>query len=225
MKTLSDKKIVDSWKKNANPWVTAIRNGEIDSRIETTNHAIFNAVVETSPKSVLDIGCGEGWLVRELTKAGINTLGVDVVPKLISSAVKEGTGRYKVLAYDEISYEVLEEKYDVVVSNFSLLGDESVTNIFRNVPSILADDGYFIVQTVHPIISCGNAQYKDGWRKGTWDGFNNEFIDPAPWYFRTIDSWKSLYVDNGFYLIRIEEPLSKKTNTAASILFVGRIEN
>ena len=162
MNTLSDEKIVESWKKNVNPWITAIRNGEIDSRIQTTNEAIFKAVSKTSPKSVLDIGCGEGWLVRELTKAGYDTLGIDVVPELINSAIKEGAGRYKVLTYEDISYDVLQKKYNVVVSNFSLLGNESVTNIFSKVPSILADDGYFIVQTMHPIISNGEAEYKDG---------------------------------------------------------------
>lgn len=224
MNTLSDEKIVESWKKNVSPWIAAIRNGEIDSRVQTTNEAIFKAVSNTSPKSVLDIGCGEGWLVRELTKAGFDTLGIDVVPELISAAIKEGAGRYKVLTYEDISYDVLNEKYDVVVSNFSLLGHESVTNIFSKLPSILADSGYFIVQTIHPIISNGEAEYKDGWRKGTWDGFNKMFTDPAPWYFRTLDSWKSLFVENGFTLERIEEPLSLRTGTAASIVFIGRIK-
>lgn len=225
MNSLSDEKIIESWKKNINPWITAIRNGEIDSRVQTTNKAILEAVLRTSPKSVLDIGCGEGWLVRELAKSGIDILGIDVVPELISSAIKEGAGRYKVLAYEEISYEVLKEKYDVVVSNFSLLGNESVTNIFRKVPSILADSGYFIVQTMHPSMGSGDAGYEDGWRKGTWDGFNKTFTDPAPWYFRTLDSWMALFEENRFTLEKIEEPMSERTVTAASIVFIGKIEN
>ncbi|MCK4843241.1 MAG: hypothetical protein KAT04_15375, partial [Methylococcales bacterium] len=31
-----------------------------------------------------------GWLVRELMKVGINSLGIDAVPKLIEYAQKEG---------------------------------------------------------------------------------------------------------------------------------------
>lgn len=225
MNTLSDEKIIESWKKNVNPWVTAIRNGEINSRVQTTDQAIFDAVSRTSPKSVLDIGCGEGWLVRKLTKAGFDTLGIDVVPELINAAIKEGAGRYKVLTYEDISYDVLNEKYDVVVSNFSLLGNESVTNIFGKLPSILADGGYFIVQTIHPITGNDQTEYKDGWRKGSWDGFNETFTDPAPWYFRTLESWRSLFEANGFKLERIEEPINKSTGVATSIVFVGRIEN
>ena len=225
MKALSDEKIVESWKKNVDPWVMAIRNGEIGSRVQTTNQAVLNTVLTYNPKTVLDIGCGEGWLVRELTKSGVDTLGIDAVPALIKSAGNEGLGKYKVLSYEEISYDVLKEKYDVIVSNFSLLGDESVTDMFHKVPSILLKGGYFIVQTIHPITGCGEEEYKDGWRQGSWNGFNEDFTDPAPWYFRTIDSWKALFASNGFILENIEEPVSKRTGKAASILFTGRYNN
>ena len=223
MKVLSDENIVESWKKNVDPWVVAIRHGEIDSRVQTTNQAILDTVLKYKPKTVLDIGCGEGWLVRALTKSGIDTLGVDAVPALINSAIIEGQGKYKVLSYEDISYDKLLERYNVVVSNFSLLGNESVTNIFQKVSSLLEDNGFFIVQTIHPIIGCGDEEYKDGWRNGSWTGFNKMFTDPAPWYFRTLDSWKLLFESNGFDL-EIIEPIGKLTRKAESIVLVGRID-
>ena len=223
MKALSDEKIVESWKKNVDPWVAAIRNGEITSRVQTTNQAILAAVLSLTPKTVLDIGCGEGWLVRELTKNGVDTLGVDAVPELIESAKSEDNkGTYQVLSYEEIYHTTLKAKYDIIVSNFSLLGNESVTNLFQKVSSILVNGGHFIVQTIHPIAGNGKEEYKDGWRVGNWDGFSEMFTDPAPWYFRTMESWKALYEKNGFYLERIEEPISKLTETATSIIFIGK---
>ncbi len=222
MKVLSDQKIVDSWKKNGSPWIEAIRKGEIESRVKTTNQAIVDAVIKQSPKVVLDIGCGEGWLVRELTKTGIDALGVDVVPELINYAIDQGDGRYKILSYEDISYDILKEKYDVIAANFSLLGNESVTEIFKKVSPMLEDRGYFIVQTIHPITSVCNQDYKDGWRNGNWDGFNELFTDPAPWYFRTIETWRSLFLTNGFILDQTLEPLNIETETTLSIIFVGR---
>lgn len=223
MKVFSDQNIVDSWQKNFSPWISAIRQGEIDSRIQITNKAVLEAILLTSPKKVLDIGCGEGWLVRELTKEGVKSFGVDIVPELISAAVNAGFGRYEILSYEELSYEVLNEKYDVVVANFSLLGNESVNEMFIKVPVILEAGGYFIVQTLHPKYSQGNKEYVNGWRKGNWDGFGKQFTDPAPWFFRTVESWKLLFKKNGFILERIEEPINMKTGTPASIIFVGII--
>ena len=73
MNIFSDQKIIDSWKSNALPWVIAVRTNEIESRLLVTNKAIIDAVLAQAPKTVLDVGCGEGWLIRELKKAGIKS--------------------------------------------------------------------------------------------------------------------------------------------------------
>ena len=223
MKTYSDKKIITSWFQNAKPWVYAVRNNEIESRSLITNKAIIDTILKKEPQKVLDIGCGEGWLARELNNYGIYTHGIDVVPELVDEANKQGGGTFKILSYEDLSQDVIEEKFDVVVCNFSLLGDESVTKIFQSISDLLNEDGYFIVQTIHPISGCGDAKYKDGWRKGSWTGFSDNFINPPPWYFRTLETWKELFQHNGFSLSEILEPLNPKTKTFASIIFIGEI--
>jgi len=220
---LSDKKIVESWKKNAQPWVSAVRNGEIESRVLVTNEAIVNAVIGCKPRSVLDLGCGEGWLVRALDKAAIEVLGVDVVPELIASAEKEGGGRFRALSYEELTAYVLKESFDVVVCNFSLFGKAAVEQVFKHVPSLLNMAGYFIIQTIHPRVGWGESAYVDGWREGSWCGFNDAFSDPAPWYFRTLETWQSLFEQNGFKLALTLEPENPLSKEPASIIFVGAI--
>jgi len=215
MKKFSDKKIISSWIKNANPWVSAIRDNEIESRVLVTNSSIVKAILECAPKTVLDVGCGEGWMVRELAKSGINCLGIDAVPELIEHAKKEGGGKFRVISYENLSDDTLKKKFDAMVCNFSLLGYESVHNVFRRAASLLNKNGSLIVQTIHP------ANGKDGWREGSWQGFSNKFTDPAPWYFRTLETWKSLFVKNGFELNKIVEPLNPKTKSPYSIIFVG----
>jgi len=56
--------IIQSWKINAKKWIKTIENSEIESRQLITNTTILNNVLQRKPKSVLDIGCGEGWLVN-----------------------------------------------------------------------------------------------------------------------------------------------------------------
>jgi len=220
-KLLSDEQIMDSWKNNVEPWVSAIQNEEIESRLLVTNQAILSTIIERAPKTVLDVGCGEGWLARELVKQGIDVLGVDAVPEFIEYAGKEGVGRFKTLSYEDLSADVLLEKFDIVVCNFSLLGKDSVYHVFGQVSSILEKNGVFIVQTIHPIAGCGDDKYEDGWREGSWVGFSKKFCDPAPWYFRKLETWKTLFTANGFRLSEILEPLNPKTGVPASVIFIG----
>ena len=223
MKKNREHKIVESWQMNVQPWITAVGAGEIESRLLVTNQAIVDAILRRSPDTILDVGCGEGWLVRELAKHGVDALGIDVVPEFIEFAQKAGAGRFRVLAYEEVSQKTLDEQFDVVVCNFSLLGKESVEQLFQDVPALLNEGGDFIIQTIHPVAGCGDLQYADGWREGSWAGFNDDFTDPAPWYFRTLDSWKALFAANGFTLHDIVEPVNPKTNLPASVIFLGEL--
>jgi hypothetical protein len=68
-------------------------------------------------------------------------------------------------------------------------------------------------------IACGEGKYEDGWREGSWAGFSSEFTRPAPWYFRTIETWVALFAKKGFRVYNIYEPLHPKTNKPASIIF------
>ncbi len=219
----SEKNIINSWLQNAKPWVYAVQNNEIESRSLITNKAIIDAILEKKPQKVLDIGCGEGWLARELSLSKIHVHGIDVVPELVDEANKQGGGTFQILSYEDLSKGVIKEKFDIVVCNFSLLGNESVTNIFQCVGDLLNEEGYFIVQTIHPISGCGEAEYKDGWRKGSWVGFSDNFTNPPPWYFRKLETWEELFQHNGFSLHQIIEPYNPKTKASASIIFIGEI--
>ena len=86
MNPLSDEKILASWHNNAMPWTTAVREHQIASRRLVTDLAIIDAVLSFAPASVLDLGCGEGWLTRALAHVGIAASGVDAVAELIEQA-------------------------------------------------------------------------------------------------------------------------------------------
>jgi 2-polyprenyl-3-methyl-5-hydroxy-6-metoxy-1,4-benzoquinol methylase len=221
---LSDQKIIDSWHKNAAPWIVAIRERQIASRTLVTDAAIIDAVVSRRGQTVLDLGCGEGWLSRELIAQGMDVFGVDVVPELIDRARTIDRARFAVVSYEEIAAGKLAEKFDVVVANFSLLGDRSVRGLFSSISSLLAPHGTFIVQTMHPAIAYGEYPYIDGWRSGSWDGFSSDFTDPAPWYFRTLATWVQLYVESGLRLIEIREPLHPQSGNPASIVLIGIVD-
>lgn len=226
MNPLSDEKILASWHSNARPWTRAVREQQIASRCLVTDRAIIDAVLSVAPTAALDLGCGEGWLSRALAREGIAVTGVDAVAELIEQArqadAENARVDYQAMTYEQIAARELELSVDAVVCNFALLGKASVEGVIGATDSLLKPGGHLLVQTLHPRAACGDAPYEDGWREGSWAGFADDFRDPAPWYFRTLESWRQLFEQHGLRLIEQREPLHPQTRQPASVIFIAQ---
>lgn len=217
----SDAAILASWARNAQPWTDAIRASDIESRVLATNAAIVDAVRAHAPKTGVDLGCGEGWLVRALPD--VDMVGVDAIPGLIAQARSAGDGDFRILSYEQIAAGRLNLSVDIAICNFSLIGNEAVDGLLRAAPAFLRPGGTLLVQTVHPLMACGDAPYIDGWRAGSWAGFSDAFQDAPPWYFRTVASWVALFARHGLQLTDLREPLHPHTGKPASLILAGRL--
>lgn len=221
MQNQSDSDIVRSWHRNADAWTRTVRRGLIESRRAVTNHAIVQAVLDIRPPSVLDMGCGEGWLVRALMAHGIQAEGVDAVPELITHARAAG-GSFHAASYEDIIAAGSLCHTDAVVCNFSLLGKESADDLLSFLSTQMDESAWLIIQTVHPLLACGDHAYTDGWRLEQWDGFGGEFPTAAPWYFRTLGSWVALLHASGWRTCEMREPLHPVTGRPASAIFIAQ---
>jgi len=222
MDILSDEKIIDSWHTNAVPWTAAVREQRIESRRLVTDRAVIDAVMSRRPASVLDVGCGEGWLVRALAARGVDRIiGVDVVPALIDQARAAGRGEFRIASYEAIARGELQVTVDLAVANFALIGKEAVDVLIKATPTLLRPGGTLVVQTLHPVVACGELPYEDGWRAGSWAGFSDDFTDPAPWYFRRLESWVALIASSGMTLVEMREPIHPTTGKPASVVFIA----
>jgi 2-polyprenyl-3-methyl-5-hydroxy-6-metoxy-1,4-benzoquinol methylase len=217
----NDSRIIESWHQNADPWTTAVRDQQIESRKLVTNAAVIGAILDRAPKTVLDIGCGEGWLARALHARGVEVVGVDVVPELVQRAAAAGGGTFKVASYEEIARGGLDVRVDLAVANFSLIGKEPVDALIASLPRLLSVGGSVVIQTLHPVVSTGDHPYEDGWRDGSWAGFSDAFTNPAPWYFRRIETWVRLIVGSGLRVAEVREPMHPISKKPASIILIA----
>ena len=83
--------LLDSWQHNAQAWIDAVRSGAIESRRQVTDQAILLAILGRQPERVLDLGCGEGWLLRALGDRGVEAVGVDGDRALVDAARAAGS--------------------------------------------------------------------------------------------------------------------------------------
>jgi 2-polyprenyl-3-methyl-5-hydroxy-6-metoxy-1,4-benzoquinol methylase len=151
-----------SWIENAAAWTGAVREGRIASRRAGTDAAIVEAVRQFPPCPVLDLGCGEGWLVRALSSEGYTVTGVDASSALIGEASKGGGGTFFQMSYDDLARDrSIEGPFGLVVANYSLLGRDFHA-LLEKVNSLLVRDGALIIQTLHPLSQDPDARDEPG---------------------------------------------------------------
>ncbi len=217
-----EQQILDSWQRNAQPWVRALERGAIVSRVTATNRAIVAAIARLAPQRVLDVGCGEGWLLRELAALGVAAEGVDAVPELVATARAKGAANCHCLSYQQLATHPWASRFDVAVCNFSLLG-ESLEGVLRALAALLTPGGRVLVQTLHPCFTAGAQGYQRAWLEGSWQGMPGdlraEFGDAPPWYFRRLSDWLQLFAAAGFVVTAIDEPAAEVGGEPLSIIF------
>lgn len=212
-------RLIASWSGNAAAWTDAVRENRIASRREVTDAAIVEAVRRASPRRLLDVGCGEGWLCRALQPLCDEIVGVDVSPELIEAAHALGGADFHCVDYARLidSPTVVGTDFDTFVCNFSLL-DDRVSELLSALARIATTDASLLIQTLHPWRV--DPPYADGWRTENFTSFGEAGWQPMPWYSRTLSSWVDA-LSAGWRLLSIEEPRAATAKEPASLLITA----
>ncbi|AJO79151.1 bifunctional 2-polyprenyl-6-hydroxyphenol methylase/3-demethylubiquinol 3-O-methyltransferase UbiG [Pseudomonas sp. MRSN 12121] len=212
--------LLQSWHHNAQAWIEAIRNDAIASRVEVTNQAILLTVLGRQPGRVLDLGCGEGWLLRALAQRGIEAVGVDGDRTLVHAARAAGSPEVHLASYEELTEAAVDigDGYELICANFALL-HQDIIPLLAAMNALLAPGGALAIQTLHPWAAAA-GDYQDGWREETFAGFQGQW-QPMPWYFRTLSSWLNALDLAGFRLAGLQEPQHPQSALPQSLLLVA----
>lgn len=138
---------LNAWHQNASFWdKTRIVNSEIKKYI-------FEYLDTNKNCSVLDIGCGNGWLYKDLVKQHNPVLytGVDYNEHFINSLKKKyPKNDFFCFDFTQNIPKNLLGKFNVAISCLSLIEMADISIAFHNFRSILSSKGILILVTLNP---------------------------------------------------------------------------
>ena len=88
---------------------------DFEDEVHHLYKTIGHTVLSKNPKSLIDIGCGQGEFCHIMDLNGIKTLGVDLSAKQIDIAVSKGTNAKC------IDVKNVEEKFDCATATFDVI--------------------------------------------------------------------------------------------------------
>ncbi|UCE09678.1 MAG: methyltransferase domain-containing protein [Candidatus Thorarchaeota archaeon] len=220
----------ESWEANAEDYadLTQIDMTGDPNRQFIIDPALWSLVGDVSGLSVLDAGCGHGYLTRVLATKGAKAVGVDFSGPFIhyctrvESEMNLGCKFYRASITD--MHELASKSFDIVVSNI-VMGDVlDYKSAFKEIARVLKDDGRFIWSNVHPVFGRtagaidvrfprdsqrGESRYlkmidryfDSGGEQYTWMKSR-----PSWGFVRTLEEYSKALKDAGFVISEILEP-------------------
>jgi SAM-dependent methyltransferase len=146
----------DAWEAEAANWIAWARTPGHDSYWRFHAERFFE-LLPPAPCDILDVGCGEGRLARDLKKRGYSVRGVDASPTLIEHArAADPAGDYRLA--DAAALPFGDESVPLATAFMSLQDIDDMPAAVREMARVLVPGGRLCLAIVHPINSAGGFE-------------------------------------------------------------------
>ncbi len=221
-----EERLNTQWTDAAEDWFQqdqSVRTGMLDSWM-------LKALGDVTGTKVLDIGCGDGRFSRLLAGSGANVTGVDLTEPFIERARSLAVGNETYIVGDAETLDGIESNsFDLAVSYIVLVDLLDYRQAIKSAFRVLKPGGRFVVCNVHPMrTSVPYGWINQGGRKLFYalDNYTDEGPREFEWWgkgfvnmHRTLSSYISAFLDAGFVLERLEEPVPSDEQLAANPTF------
>ena len=213
---------LNTWQENADFWVQIIRGNHDRYRSGLTNAAVLNAIGPASGVRILDAGCGEGYMARELASQGADVLGIDSSANLVQAAsALSGTDaaspRFRVA--DVTGLDDADSSYDLVLCNHLMNDLPDPRGPIAELARVLKPGGRIVILMLHPCFYNDRVSRSNGdnrevasayftQRKVTQQFNVDGIVSPAEvtsWH-RPLEFYIQALQDAGLWLTDLREP-------------------
>ena len=210
------------WDTNASFWVQIIREHRDKYRNDLTDPAMLKAIGQPDGLTVLDAGCGEGYLSRILARNGAIVTGVDSSAKLIEAAKAQNLAdklpvSFDISSVDELPY--ADDTFNLVVCNHLMNDLYDPRKPISEFGRVLRSGGRLIILMLHPCFYNKHAereQATNGLIAASYfetrnieqafevDGLRSPVSNTA--WFRPLEFYTEELRSSGFVITSLTEP-------------------
>ncbi len=192
------------------------RAWSLNPNVVMESPALLDELGAVSGLRVLDLGCGDAEIGRELLKAGAaGYRGIDGSTLMVGAARRmlEDTGGEAVLG-DIEDLDEPAESFDVVLSRMALHYVADLGQVLRACRACLVPGGRMVFTVVHPLITSHDARASSSEPRQNW--VVDEYFNAGPrsqqwlgaqtvWYHRTIEDYVTELRNAGLALVNLSE--------------------
>ena len=141
------------WNKHAHEWIAWSRSG-FDS-YDSFHRDMFLPLVPRPGRLTVDVGCGEGWVSRDLRAMGHRVLAVDLSLAMSRAAATHAVDPVPAVVADAARLPLGAGAADCAVAFMSLHDIDNMPDAVAEIGRALAPGGRLVLATVHPLNSAG----------------------------------------------------------------------
>jgi SAM-dependent methyltransferase len=206
----------DHWSRAAKEWIAWARTPGHDAF--WAYRAPFIDYVGRGAGEVLDVGCGEGRVSRELRALGYRVTAADAVAEMVEAAAQLDSAHAYAVA-DAASLPFEDGRFDLVVAYNMLMDVEDVPATLKEIRRVMRPGGQLVVSLVHPFRDRGSFASKEADApfviRGTYFGRERfegvEERDGLRMYFagwsQPLEAYAAALEGAGLAITSIREPL------------------
>jgi ubiquinone/menaquinone biosynthesis C-methylase UbiE len=179
-------KNVDKVKKTFDSWAASGRSELMEKEHSKNVLKFLNSISFSKPFTFLDVGCGNGWVVRKISQLDNckKAVGIDKSKKMILKANLEKKSNNESYVVSDIISWKYHGKFDYIFSMESLYYSSPMEAALKKIYKLLKPKGQFF---------CGTDFYKDNKATTQWAKMMNLPLD-----LRSKNQWKKMFDDVGF---------------------------
>lgn len=177
---------MDKVRKTFDEWAKIGRSELMEKEHSKTVLKLLNSIRFEKPFSFLDVGCGNGWVVRKISQIQNckKAVGIDKSQNMITKAKsKKKSSKENYLRTDILSWK-FNGKFDYIFSMESLYYSTPMEYALKKIYKILKPGGQFF---------CGTDFYSDNKATIQWSKMLNIPLD-----LRSKKQWKKMFEEIGF---------------------------